>query len=49
MKVHKRLYAFELCVLAWQAPPMDVSNLQAALESLRVDLDTILEATVPKS
>ena len=28
---------------------MDVSTLQAAVDSLRVDIDTILEARVPES
>lgn len=36
-------------VLAWPAPPVDVSTLQAAVDSLRVDIDTILEARVPES
>ena len=41
--------AFELRVLARPAPPVDVSTLQAAVDSLRVDIDTILEARVPES
>ena len=49
MEVHQRVDAFELRVLARPAPPMDVLTLQAALESLLVDLDTILEARVPES
>ena len=48
-KVHQRLDAFELWVLARPAPPVDVSTLQAAVDSLCADIDTILEARVPKS
>ena len=48
-KVHQCLDAFELRVLAWPAPPLDVSTLQAAVDSLRADIDTILEARVPES
>ena len=33
-------------VLARPAPPMDVSTLQAAVDSLRTDIDMILEARV---
>ena len=40
--------AFELRVLARPAPPVDVSTLQAAVDSLRADIDTILEARVPE-
>ena len=40
---------FELRVLARTAPPVDVSTLQAAVYSLRADIDTILEARVPES
>ena len=46
--VNQRLDAFELRVLARPAPPMDVSTLQAAVDSLRADIDTILEARVPE-
>ena len=49
VEVHQRLDAIELRVLAQQAPPVDVSTLQAAVDSLRADIDTILEARVPKS
>ena len=48
-EVNQRLDAFELRVLARPAPPVDVSTLQAAVDSLRVDIDTILEARVPES
>ena len=41
--------AFELRVLARPALQVDVSTLQAAVDSLRVDIDTILEARVPES
>ena len=45
-EVNQRLDAFELRVLARTAPPVDVLTLQAAVESLRADIDTILEASV---
>ena len=48
-EVKQRLDAFELRVLARPAPPVDVSTLQDAVDSLRADIDTILEARVPKS
>ena len=41
--------AFELRVLARPAPLVDVSNLQAEVDSLHADIDTILEARVPES
>ena len=44
MEVQQRLDAFKLRVLARPAPTVDVMTLQAAVESLRADLDTILEA-----
>ena len=47
-EVNQRLDAFELRVLARSAPPVDVSTLQAAVDSLRADIDTILEARVPE-
>ena len=47
-EVNQRLDAFELRVLALPAPPVDVSTLQAAVDSLRADIDTILEARVPE-
>ena len=48
-EINQRLDVFELWVLAQQAPPVDVSNLQATVDSLRADIDTILEARVPES
>ena len=48
-EVNQRLDAFELRVLARPAPPVDVSTLQAAVDSLRANIDTILEARVPES
>ena len=36
-------------MLARLAPPVDVSTLQAAVDSLRADIDTILEARVLES
>ena len=36
-------------MLARPAPPVDVSTLQAAVDSLRADIDTILKARVPDS
>ena len=48
-EVNQCLDAFELRVLARPAPPVDVSTLQAAIEGLRADIDTILEARVPES
>ena len=48
-QVHQHLDVFELRVLARKAPQVDVSTLQAAVESLRVDIDMILEARVPES
>ena len=40
--------AFELWVLAWSAPQVDVSTLQAAVDILCPDIDMILEARVPE-
>ena len=48
-EVNQRLDAFELRVLARPASPVDVSTLQAAVDSLHKDIDTILEARVPES
>ena len=36
-------------MIARQAPPVDVSTLQAAVDSLRADMDTILAARVTDS
>ena len=47
--VNQRLDAFELRVLARPAPPVDVLTLQAAVDSLRTDIDTIIEARVTES
>ena len=47
-KVHQRFEAFELRVLARPAPHVDLSTLHAAFESLRADIDMILEAMVPE-
>ena len=48
-EIHQRLDAFKLWVLARPAPQVDMSTLQAAVESLLADVDMILEARVPKS
>ena len=48
-EVHQCLDAFELHVIARPTPQVDVSTLQAAVESLRADIDIILEARVPES
>ena len=40
--------AFELRVLARQAPQVDVSTLQATFEILRAYIDMILEDRVPE-
>ena len=48
-EVHQRLDVFESRVLAWPNRPVDVSNLQAAVDSLRADINTILEAKVRES
>ena len=42
MMVNQHLDAFGMRVLALPAPTVDVTDLQAAVESLRYDLDTIL-------
>ena len=36
-------------MLALPARPVDMSTLQATIDSLRADIDTILEVRVPKS
>ena len=48
-EVHQRLDTFELRVLARPAPLVDVSTLQDIVESLRADIETILEARVSES
>ena len=48
-EVHQRLDTFELRVLDRPAPPVDVSTLQAGVDSLRADIDMILEARVSES
>ena len=47
-EVHQSLDAFELQVLARPATQVDTSTLQAAVESLRANIDMILEARVPE-
>ena len=47
-EVNQRLDAFEFRVLARPAPPVDVLTLQATVDSLRADMDMILEARVPE-
>ena len=47
-EVHQCLDSFELRVLSRPAPQVDVSTLQAAVDSLRADIDMILEARVPE-
>ena len=47
-EVNPRLDAFELRVLARPSSPVDVSTLQATIDSLRADIDMILEARVPE-
>ena len=49
MEVHQCLDAFKLRVISLSAPTVDATNFQATVQRLRVDLDTILEARVPKS
>ena len=48
-EVNQHLDAFELRVIARPAPPVDVLTLQAAVDTLRADIDTILEARVAES
>ena len=47
-EVPQRLDSFELRVLACPSLQVDVSTLQAAVDSLHTDIDMILEARVPK-
>ena len=49
VEVHQHLDTFELWVPARTTHSMDVSTLQAVVESSREDLDMILEARVPES
>ena len=49
MEVHQCLDNFEMWVLTRPAPIVSVTSLQAAMESVRVVLDTILESRVPES
>ncbi|TMX01568.1 hypothetical protein EJD97_024277 [Solanum chilense] len=49
IEVHQRLDAFELRVLARPSPQVDVSTLQVAVDSLRADINMILEPRVPES
>ena len=48
-EVHQLLDTFELRVLDRTTPQVDVSTLQAAVESLQEDIDMLLEARVPES
>ena len=47
-EVHQCLDVVKLRVLARPAPPVDVSTLQAVVDSLCADIDTILEVRVPE-
>ena len=49
MEVHQHLDTFELRLLAWPAPTVDLKTLQVVVASLRVDIDAILEVRVPES
>ena len=49
MAVHQRLVVFELRVLAPTTPTIDLTTPQAAVASLRADVDATLDAQVPKS
>ena len=48
-EVQQRLDSFELRVVAQPAPLLDVSNLQATVDSLRADIDIMLESRLPES
>ena len=48
-EVNQHLDAFKLRVLARPAPPVDMSTLQAAVDSLHADIDMTIEAKVPES
>lgn len=47
MEVHQLLHTFYLSVLAYLKPTVDLKTLQAAMGSLREDMDAIMEARVP--
>ena len=49
MEVLQRLDAIELRVLARTTPTVDLTTLQAAMVSLREDIDAVLEPQVPES
>ena len=49
VEVHQCLEYFELWVLVYLSPQVDMSTLQAAVESLRADIDMILESRVQES
>ena len=49
IEVHQRVDDFELRVLARPAPHVYLMTLQVAIDSLRRDIDMILEARVPES
>ena len=49
MAVLLRLDAFELRVLTWKTPTIDLTTLQDVVASLRADVDAILDARVPES
>ena len=49
MEVHQHLDAFKLRVQAQPSPSVDLLTLQAVVESLQADLDTILETRGPDS
>ena len=49
MEVHQFLDTFERWVLSGPAPTVDVTSFKDDMESLREDLDNILEDQVPES
>ena len=49
MEVLQRFDAIELRVLARITPTVDLTTLQAAMVSLREDIDAVLEPQVPES
>ena len=48
-EIHHHSDTFELRVLSRLAPQVDVSTLHAVVESLRADINMILQARVPES